>query len=1046
MAPGISSSRIAAAVLQWGIFTTGVLVLATSNQALGSPFPPTVDSTHGLIETDGTLDLSFNAGNFTNGNVAAAVLQSDGKLVIGGSFSQVHGVKRLDIARLNVDGTLDLSFDPGDAMASFEVEGITLQPDGKILVLAPFTQNGLTRLNSDGSLDNDFSPRHSIPGSVKSVVLQPDGKIIVIGGFSCIITAPNTCVARSCVARFNSDGSFDPTFDPGTGFWSAKGSPFTVSVVRQRIGANNGRILIQGRFDSFDGHSVYGIVRLNRDGSFDDTFTSGESIFWNSVSGISLQSDDQIVVFGSITGTARIGIVRLNSAGTLDSGFRTEAFEDYDSFGLISAVAQQPDGKLVVVGYFHSLGGEPANNVVRLETNGMRDVTFAATAAGASADSVKCVLVRPSDNKIFVGGYFSTYGAAPRGNVAWVNSDGSVDSTFTGLAGATDYFPLADAVAVQADGKLLVGGFFSSFDGSPHYNLVRLNPDGAIDPSFDATVGTDGSVRAFLIQSDGKIVVAGSFRALNGIACGRVVRLNSDGTLDPSFGPGVGATDTIYALAQDLAGDIYVGGTFQYFDGLFRPYIAKLNPAGAVDKTFNAGAAFLNTVFAIAPPDGAGRIVIGGGSGGIARLDGTTGARDLGFNQGHAFGGFDSIVRTVKFAPNGKYYVGGDFSNFNGTPRSHVARLNNDGSLDATFDGPTIDDFVFTLALQNGKVFVGTAGVLAPSEVIRLTNSGALDSSFATGTGFGITPLGTYSASSQAISALTVQPDGKLLVGGIFNQYNGTSRICLARLTGPSIPTPTPSILGNVSTRARVETGDNALIGGFIVFGTQPKRVIVRAIGSSLPIAGGLADPVLELRDATGALIASNDNWRSDQEAEIIATGIPPSSDLESAIVATLPAYGSAYTAILRGVNNGTGIGVVEAYDLDQTVDSKLANISTRGLVQTGDHVLIAGTIVLDEASQRVIVRALGPSLSVPGKLANPALELRDGNGALLRSNDNWRSDQEAEIVATGIPPSDDLESAIVETLPANGAVYTAIVRGVGETVGVAIVEIYSLN
>src|SRR5439155_4063965 len=209
-----------------------------------------------------------------------------------------------------------------------------------------------------------------------------------------------------------------------------------------------------------------------------------------------------------------------------------------------------------------------------------------------------------------------------------------------------------------------------------------------------------------------------------------------------------------------------------------------------------------------------------------------------------------------------------------------------------------------------------------------------------------------------------------------------------------------------------------------------PKKVIVRAIGPSLSsfFSGVLANPVLELRDSLGGLIRSNDNWRSDQEAEIIATGIPPSNDLESAIVATLPPNSSAYTAIVRGANNGTGIGAVEVYDLDRTADSKLANISTRGCVQTADNVLIGGLIVLGQNPLRVIVRAIGPSLPVPGTLANPTLELHDGSGTLIASNDDWRSDQEAEIIATGIPPSSDLESAIVRNLaPGN---YTAIVRG----------------
>ncbi|HMJ05201.1 MAG TPA: hypothetical protein VK474_02995, partial [Chthoniobacterales bacterium] len=255
-----------------------------------------------------------------------------------------------------------------------------------------------------------------------------------------------------------------------------------------------------------------------------------------------------------------------------------------------------------------------------------------------------------------------------------------------------------------------------------------------------------------------------------------------------------------------------------------------------------------------------------------------------------------------------------------------------------------------------------------------------------------------------------------------------------------------PSVLANISTRALVETGENVLIGGFIITGTQPKKVIVRAIGPSLaPPIIALTDPVLELRDSSGALIRSNDNWRSDQEAEIAATTIPPSNNLESALVATLPANNASYTAIVQGANNGTGIGLVEAYDLDQTVDSKLANISTRGLVQTGDNVLIAGTIVLGPVSQKLLIRAIGPSLPVSGSLADPMLELHNANGTLVRSNDNWRSDQEADILATTIPPSDDLESAILMTLPAHGASYTAIVRGVNGSSGVALVEVYTV-
>ena len=259
--------------------------------------------------------------------------------------------------------------------------------------------------------------------------------------------------------------------------------------------------------------------------------------------------------------------------------------------------------------------------------------------------------------------------------------------------------------------------------------------------------------------------------------------------------------------------------------------------------------------------------------------------------------------------------------------------------------------------------------------------------------------------------------------------------------------TATATVLGNIATRLRVETGDNALIAGFIITGTQPKKVIVRGIGSSLPLADKLADPTLELRDSLGGLVDANDNWKdSPNKQAIIDSTIPPTNDLESAIVASLPANAASYTAILRGANNTTGIGVVEAYDLDRLVDSELANISTRGFVSTGDNVLIAGTIVVGKNPQNVLIRAIGPSLPLANKMADPILELRDSNGALVDSNDNWMdSPNKQAIINSTIPPTNNLESAIVATLTGNNSGYTAIVRGVNGTTGVAVVELYAL-
>jgi hypothetical protein len=251
-----------------------------------------------------------------------------------------------------------------------------------------------------------------------------------------------------------------------------------------------------------------------------------------------------------------------------------------------------------------------------------------------------------------------------------------------------------------------------------------------------------------------------------------------------------------------------------------------------------------------------------------------------------------------------------------------------------------------------------------------------------------------------------------------------------------------PVTLANISTRLAVQTGDNVLIGGFIITGTQQKKVILRAIGPSLNLPGKLADPTLELYQGQ-TLLEGNDNWMdSPNKQAIIDSTIAPSDPLESAIVRSLAP--GPYTAVVRGANNGTGIGVVEAYDLDRTVDSKLANISTRGAVQTGDNVLFAGFIVLGPDSQKVIIRALAPSVPVPGTLSDPTLELHDANGGILETNDNWvDSANKQAIIDSTIPPTNNLESAIVRTLtPAN---YTAIVRGVNNTTGIAVVEVYAL-
>src|SRR6266480_2289129 len=315
----------------------------------------------------------------------------------------------------------------------------------------------------------------------------------------------------------------------------------------------------------------------------------------------------------------------------------------------------------------------------------------------------------------------------------------------------------------------------------------------------------------------------------------------------------------------------------------------------------------------------------------------------------------------------------------------------------------------FGLAFGGGSLFESDTG---SGTIIRFTAAG-VKSTFASGlsnpTGLAFDSSGNLFEADQGS-------------GTIFKfTPAGTKSTFASGLSAPSglaftTSTTSTAYLANISTRALVQTGNNVLIGGFIISGTGPKKLVMRALGptlSSFGVPGALQNPTLGLYNAAGALISFNDNWGdAPNKQQIIDAHLAPPNAAEPAILATLDP--GNYTAIVRGVNNTTGVALVEGYDIEPGTSSQLGNISTRGFVQTGANVMIAGVIVGGSGSQKVIVRALGPTLSgfgVANALANPTLELRDINGNLIQSNDNWRSTQQAEIIATGLQPPNDAES-----------------------------------
>jgi plastocyanin len=379
-----------------------------------------------------------------------------------------------------------------------------------------------------------------------------------------------------------------------------------------------------------------------------------------------------------------------------------------------------------------------------------------------------------------------------------------------------------------------------------------------------------------------------------------------------------------------------------------------------------------------------------------------------------------------------------------------------------------------TVTVGNGGFFFSPSSVtIHPGDAVRWTwsSSGHSSTSGSPGMPSGLWDSGILNQGASFMHTFNT--------AGSFSYYCTPHGACCAMVGTITVvsetPTPTPSptstpaftsILGNISTRGFVQTDNNVMIGGFIVQGIQPKRVIVRAIGPELTPFGVpdvLADPTLDLHNGAGALIGSNNNWQTtiiggiitgDQVSAIQNSGHAPTQPSESAIMATLSP--GNYTAIVRGVNNSTGNALVEVYDLSPENNALLGNISTREFVQTGDNVMIGGFIVQGTQPKRVIVRAIGPELTpfgVPDVLADPTLELHNGAGTLIASNNNWQTtiiggiittDQVGAIQNSGHAPTQPSESAIIATLPPGN--YTAIIRGVSNSTGNALVEVYDLQ
>jgi uncharacterized delta-60 repeat protein len=596
------------------------------------------------LNADGSLDNSFDTGVGANTHVFTSCIQPDGKIIIGGSFTSYNGISRNRIARLNVDGSLDTSFDPGSG-ASDVVYASSIQPDGKIIIGGNLTsyngtsRNHIARLNTDGSLDTSFDPGSGANDTVYIISIQSDGKIIIGGN----LTSYNG-TSRNTIARLNADGSLDTSFDPGSG---ATHTVQTTSI------QSDGKIIIGGYFTSYNGTSLNHIARLNADGSLDTSFNTGSGAN-TSVATSFIQPDGKIIIGGGFTsynGTSLNRIARLNADGSLDTSFNAGSGAN----SIVYASSIQPDGKIIIGGSFVSYNGTSRTRIARLNADGSLDTSFD---PGSGANDAVYTISIQSDGKIIIGGDFTSYNGTSRNTIARLNANGSLDTSFDPGSGATH---TVQTISIQSDGKIIIGGYFTNYNGISRNSIARLNANGSLDTSFDPGSGTNTSVATSFIQPDGKIIIGGSFTSYNGISRNRIARLNADGSLDTSFDPGLGATHTVQTSSIQSDGKIIIGGDFTSYNGTSRNYIARLNADGSLDTSFNPGSG--------------------------------------------AFG----IVRTSSMQLDGKIIIGGDFTHYNGIFRNRIARLNADGSLDTSFNpGSGANNLVWTSSIQSdGKIIIG---------------------------------------------------------------------------------------------------------------------------------------------------------------------------------------------------------------------------------------------------------------------------------------------------------------------------------------------------
>jgi uncharacterized delta-60 repeat protein len=729
----------------------------------------------------GTIDQTFNPGDIGFGNgdgpnryMHIITRQTDGKLIIGGEFFTYNGMPRRRIARLNPDGTLDQTFDPGTGIFGSPID-IQVLESGKILVGGLFHQyndhvvNNLMQLNPDGSLDEGFAGT-GINERISAIRQQPDGKILIGGGFSVY-----NDVTVNRIARLHPDGSHDSTFQ----------GPDDISYISQIHLLADEKILICGYFGNYGDTVNLFLKRLLPDGSNDPDFNTnfqqgvlfgGDGLY---VGAIHVTDENKYLVAGRLISPDFDGIrcvFLLNEDGTLDEEFEIPVMTPvnyYPSVDLIFPISQD---KYLISGSFSSINGIEYTGTAVLNCNGTLDQSFDTGDIGGYFIAVQQV-----ESQLIIALSDFTF-MSEHHHLIRVNEDFTIDPTFNPVTGANHR---VNSIAVEDDGKIYIGGVFQFYNGILRNGIARIFPDGSVDLGFDPRQGLDKNLNILSLApvQGSKILAGGSFQGFDGFPVQNLVCLNSDGSVDTTFLSGTGPNGTVHHLTDDGNGKIIVAGDFLSFNEQPLRRIARLNPDGSLDEAFNPGHGANQSIRSVAIQND-GKIIIGGNFtmfdsipiSKIARLN-NDGSLDMDFNSGNGIPG--GLVLSFEIQENGKIIVAGGFLQFAGIPSNRILRLNQNGSLDTTFNtGHGANHWVEALAIQpDGKIILAGAFTMFDSipanRIVRLNEDGSIDTTFITGTG-----------ANGRIYDVAIHEHERIIIAGDFTAYDGTGRNRIARIMG----------------------------------------------------------------------------------------------------------------------------------------------------------------------------------------------------------------------------------------------------------------------